>query len=72
MTFAGIRGGDRVVFTDARGNVRAGIASPLLLFPAHVVVNTGGQHGTPAVVNASNYLRHSPRRQARPVMRAGG
>ena len=58
-TFRGINPGDFVEFTDAHGNVRTGRAQLLLCFHSHVVVNTGGPHGRPQVVNGSNYLTHS-------------
>lgn len=29
---------------------------PMLVFPDHVVVNLGGKHGTPFVVDAGNFI----------------
>lgn len=58
-TFQGIRAGDRVTFVTAHGQTLTGRAQLLLCFPTHVVVNCGGAHGRPAVVNASNYVSHT-------------
>jgi hypothetical protein len=61
-TFQGIKGGDIVTFMRYAGRglngpeykVSRAKASPLLLFPTHVVVEGGmGQ-----VVNESNYISH--------------
>lgn len=72
-TFMGIKAGDRVTFMANSGlrlvNGKAiperrqmqGRACALLLFAGHVVVNTGGRHGTPHVVDAGNYVRHTSR-----------
>lgn len=62
-TFQGIRRGDRVTFTDRFGHYRTGRAQALLLFPDHVVLNMGGRHGTPQVVDASNYVSHTTTHQ---------
>jgi hypothetical protein len=58
-TFKGIRAGDRVVYTDSHGTARSGRAGLLLTFHTHVVLDTGGKYGRPAVVNASNYVGHT-------------
>lgn len=63
-TFQSIRAGDRVRYTDAHGATRTGTACPLLLFPAHVVVNAGGRHGRPVVVDHRNYVSHVATRRA--------
>lgn len=63
--FTSLRGGDRVAFRAYAGmgrygpeyRERVGTVNPLLIFPDHVVLNCGGPHGTPAVVNASNFVR---------------
>jgi hypothetical protein len=54
--------GDRVAFVDARGQERTGKANGLLLFPTHCVVDMGGQHGTPYVVQADRILSVLARR----------
>jgi hypothetical protein len=61
--FKGIQAGDRVTFLTPRGHKSEGRARALLLFPTHVVVNCGGRHGTPAVVNERNYVCHTRRRR---------
>lgn len=69
MSFMGLKGGDRVEFWAhggltmrngimARERVkRVGKVQLLLVFPTHVVVNLGGAHGTPATVDADNFIR---------------
>lgn len=37
-------------------NERSGIVNPLLIFKSHVVINLGGKHGTPGVVDARNIV----------------
>jgi hypothetical protein len=54
--FKGIRSGDRVTYRTPQGQVKTGTAVGLLLFPDHVVINVGGKHGTPQVVDASNFV----------------
>lgn len=66
-SFRGIRAGDRVTYRDVTGAERTGRASALLLFPGHVVVDTGGPHGRPFVVNDANYVRHAARPDPRSV-----
>lgn len=64
----GLKGGDRVEFW-AHGGLgikngkvfrervkRSGRVAMLLIYPDHVVVSLGGPHGTPAVVDASNFI----------------
>ncbi len=60
MSFKGIQGNDVVMYSDRVGQVRRGKASPMLIFPSHVVIDAGGKHGRPQVVNESNYVRHAP------------
>lgn len=68
--FMGLRGGDTIEYLafaglshDAEGNLvkeyvkRRGKVQPLLLSETHVVVNAGGRHGTPVVVNEGNFVR---------------
>ncbi len=62
MSFKNIQPGDRVTFVTPQGQERHGVAVPLLIFPDRVVVNTGGRHGSPAVVNERTYVRHTGRR----------
>lgn len=56
--FKDIKAGDLVFFKDRSWNRASGKANALLLFPDHVVVNIGGRHGTPMVVNEANYISH--------------
>lgn len=35
---------------------RSGYVNPMLIFPDHVVIDLGGKHGTPGVVNAENIV----------------
>ena len=68
MSFQGLKGGDRIRFWMPNGmgirggrtvrewKQRAAKVQPMLVFQDHVVVNLGGQHGTPYVVDSSNYL----------------
>ena len=60
-TFKGIRGGDKVTYRTPQGQERTGSANPLLCFPSHIVINTGGRYGTPQVVNEANYIKHHSR-----------
>lgn len=62
-TFRNIKAGDRVTFWQSQGagqprKLRTAPAQALLIFPYHVVVNLGGKHGRPAVVDATNYESH--------------
>jgi hypothetical protein len=60
-TMHGIRGGDRVTyrpFGAPLGDFRTARAVPLLCFAHHVIVDGGGQHGRPIVVNENNYISH--------------
>lgn len=68
MSFQGLKGGDRIRFLRPNGlKVMGGKATqeyrattakvqPMLVFEDHVVVNMGGQYGTPYVVDSGNYL----------------
>jgi hypothetical protein len=65
MSFMNLKGGDRVRFYQYAGRTLGGEANyrkrvakvqPLLVFEDHVVVNLGGPHGKPAVVNAENFI----------------
>ena len=54
-TFEDIRPGDRIQYVDPRGGVRTGrvvMRSPTI---CGWVVNTGGAHGTPGLVDVSNF-----------------
>jgi hypothetical protein len=55
-TFHDIRPGQTVHYRTPQGEMRKGRACRYLLFPAHVVVDTG--RGRPRVVDATNYVRH--------------
>ncbi len=37
---------------------KTGLAVGLLIFAEHVVLNTGGKHGRPQVVDKGNYISH--------------
>lgn len=52
----GIAPGSTVTYSTPQGNVRSG--KVVISTPTHVVLNTGGRHGTTAVVNDGNYLMH--------------
>ena len=62
---ANLRGGDTVEYHAYAGmgrngpeyRVGRGKVNRLLVFPDHVVLNIGGKHGTPAVVNGENFIR---------------
>lgn len=68
MSFENLRGGDRIRFRMPGGlGIKAGRTfreysertakvQPMLVFETHVVVNLGGRHGTPFVVDAENYI----------------
>lgn len=51
---------DRVRFTAPHGKAKNGTV--VISLPTHVVVNCGGRHGTPQVVNENNYQSHSTTR----------
>lgn len=62
MAFMGLKGGDRIVFVMPNGAGQPWVkksarVQPLLVFENHVVVNLGGQYGTPYVVNVGNFLK---------------
>lgn len=64
MSFKNIKAGDRVTYLRPNGIGRNGVefkkavgtAQMLLIFEDHVVLNVGGRYGTPAVVNADNFV----------------
>lgn len=68
MSFQNLKGGDRIRFLRPNGlKLQGGKATPeyrattakvqrLLVFEDHVVVNLGGQYGTPYVVDSTNYI----------------
>ena len=64
MSFENLKGGQRVRFwlrsgtgpKGAESKQRVAKVQPLLVFADHVVVNLGGKYGTPAVVDASNFI----------------
>jgi hypothetical protein len=68
-TFKGIQAGDRVTGSFPNGRGRNGIeyknrvGRAALVFHTHVVLNMGGKHGTPAVVDSNNYVSHSQHRR---------
>lgn len=62
--FMGILPGDMIRFVIPNGVGRDGIeyktikGRAVICLEDHVVVNIGGQHGTPKVVTESNYVDH--------------
>lgn len=56
--FKGLKHGDRVTFKTPQGQERTGTVNGLLVSHSHAVVDCGGRHGTPAVVNDKNYVSH--------------
>jgi len=52
----GITPGDTVKFATPQGGMRTG--KVVMAFAHHVVLNTGGRYGTPAVVDDKNYMNH--------------
>lgn len=64
MSYKGIKPGDKIKFKQYAGlglkgpEYRDAVAkvNPLLIFDEHVVVNVGGKHGTPQVVDGSNFV----------------
>jgi hypothetical protein len=64
-TFMGLAAGDLVEYRQYAGLGRngpeyrpaRGRVARSLTFADHVVLNIGGKHGTPAVVNAENFIR---------------
>lgn len=55
----GIAPGDMVTYSTHHGNLMSGRA--MLCLPTHVVLNTGGRHGRPQVVDGNNYHSHKKR-----------
>ena len=70
MAFKNIRAGDRVRYMAYNGltlrngkavpeyMAKTGVAVGLLIYQEHVVLNTGGKHGRPQVVDSGNYISH--------------
>lgn len=62
-SFAGKRPGDRVTFLRFAGLGRRGpefkpaAGKVVMAFASHLVLNMGGRYGTPAVVDAKNFIR---------------
>lgn len=52
----GIAPGDRVTYVTSHGNV--GHGKVVISTATHVVLNGGGKHGTPVVVDEHNYGSH--------------
>lgn len=52
----GIAPGDLVTYSTPQGNVCRG--KVVISTATHVVLNAGGRHGTPAVVDERNYVSH--------------
>jgi hypothetical protein len=52
----GIAPGDSVTYVTPQGNTRSG--KVVISTATHVVLNAGGKHGTPAVVDEHNYSSH--------------
>jgi hypothetical protein len=55
--------GDRVTFVALDGTHRTGKANGLLIFPSHLVLDMGGPHGSPQVVQRADVLRVTPSRR---------
>ena len=66
--FRQIRAGDTVKFLVPAGTGRNGVeykeagGRVVMAFPSHLVVNMGGRHGTPGVVNEGNFLSGTHKR----------
>lgn len=52
----GIAPGDTVHFSTQHGN--PGKGRVVMSLPTHVVLNIGGRHGTPKLVDENNYMSH--------------
>lgn len=52
----GIAPGDLVTYVTPQGNTKSG--KVVISATSHVVLNAGGRHGTPAVVDERNYVSH--------------
>jgi hypothetical protein len=53
-----IRPGDRVTMRTPHGQEVTGRVT--MKFDTHCVLNLGGKHGTPGVVNPLNFVKHKP------------
>lgn len=52
----GIAPGDTVHYSTPQGN--PGKGRVVMSLPTHVVLNAGGRHGTPKVVDEGNFISH--------------
>lgn len=52
-----VQHGDTVRFRAADGSERNGKANGLLFFESHLVLDMGGKHGTPRVVQFADVVR---------------
>ena len=55
--FGNVKPGARVHYLDRHGNTASGTV--VINKGTHLVLNTGGRHGTPKVVTPDNYVKHS-------------
>lgn len=55
--------GSTVTFKSPQGQERKG--KVVMAFPTHLVLNCGGAHGTPAVVDEKNYVSHTSSKKRR-------
>lgn len=53
----GIRPGDTVHYSTPQGNKAKGVVR--ISTSTHVVLNGGGRHGTPVVVDENNFMSHT-------------
>lgn len=56
--------GSTVHYSTPQG--QRGKGRVVMSLPTHLVLNIGGQHGTPKVVDDSNYIRHTTTRTRKP------
>lgn len=59
----GIAPGDTVHYSTPHGN--KGQGRVVMSLPTHVVLNIGGRHGTPKVVDESNFISHTAKKEPR-------
>lgn len=55
--YAGLKFDSKTGKTSPEYKEASGKVNPLLVFNTHVVVNIGGKHGTPQVVDDKNFIR---------------
>lgn len=76
-----VKGGDRVKYWAFCGigpegkeyKIGVGKVCGMLIFPTHMVINIGGRHGTPRVVDEENFIAVMlPRGETWESRKAGG